>query len=263
MNRSALPDIAFLKRLADAAAGETLPLFRSSGLVDNKQEGGFDPVTAADRQAEAVIRALIEETYPDDGIIGEEQGTVRPDASRVWIIDPIDGTRAFISGLPVWGTLVGLKVDGKARIGFMAQPFTGELFVADGERSYLLRDGHAPQLLSTRKHLTMAEATVFTTTPVLFSPGRKRDAFDRLEGSVRLSRYGCDCYAFAMLAAGFADIVVEGGLKTYDIAALIPIIEQAGGVVTTWDGGDPIDGGDVVAAATPALHAAALEILNR
>jgi histidinol phosphatase-like enzyme (inositol monophosphatase family) len=262
MSLQKLPDIAFLQRLAAAAAGETLPLFRSTSLIENKDADGFDPVTAADKQAEAAIRALIEREFPDDGIIGEEFGAVRQTSPHVWIIDPIDGTRAFISGLPVWGTLVGLRVDGNAQIGFMSQPYTGELFVADGEKSQLLRDGHAPMRLATRKDHTVAEATLFTTTPALFQ-GATREAYDRLEGKVRLARYGCDCYAFAMLAAGFADIVIEAGLKTYDIAALIPLIEQAGGVVTTWDGTNAVDGGDVIAAATPKLHAAALDILNR
>ena len=263
MTQQKLPDVAFMQRLAAAAAAETLPLFRSAALIENKDLDGFDPVTAADKQAEGAIRALIEQEYPEHGIIGEEFGAVRQNASHVWIIDPIDGTRAFISGLPVWGTLVGLKVDGAARAGFMSQPYTGEFFVADGERSRLMRDGHAPVTLSTRKHHSVAEATLFTTTPALFGTGSMREAWDRLESKVRLSRYGCDCYAFAMLAAGFTDIVIDPGLKTYDIAALIPLIEQAGGVVTTMDGGTAINGGDVVAAATPELHAATLDIMNR
>ncbi|QKV20357.1 histidinol-phosphatase [Oricola thermophila] len=262
MNTRRLPDIAFLQRLAAAAAAETLPLFRNPALVENKDSEGFDPVTAADKQAETAIRSLIEHEFPEHGIVGEEHGTIRSEHPLVWIIDPIDGTRAFISGLPVWGTLVGLKIDGLARIGFMSQPYTGELFVADGDRSLLLRDGATPVTLATRKNHTVSDATLFTTTPALFS-GATRDAYDRLEEKVRLARYGCDCYAFAMLAAGFADIVIEAGLKTYDIAALIPLVEQAGGVVTTWDGGNAVDGGDVVAAATPQLHAAALDILNR
>jgi len=257
-----LPDIDFLRRLAAAAAGETLPLFRSASLIENKDADGFDPVTAADKQAEAAIRALIEQEFPDDGIIGEEFGAVRQTSSHVWIIDPIDGTRAFISGLPVWGTLVGLKIDGHAQIGFMSQPYTGEFFVADGEKSQLLRDGQAPVRLATRKHQTISEATLFTTTPALFH-GETRQAYDRVERKVRLARYGCDCYAYAMLAAGFADIVIEPGLNAYDIAALIPLIEQAGGVVTTWDGGNAVNGGDVIAAASPELHAAALDIFNR
>jgi len=263
MVREILPDVTFMQRLAAAAAAETLPLFRSAAMVENKQDGGFDPVTAADRQAEAAIRALIEETYPEHGIIGEEYGAVRETASHVWIIDPIDGTRAFISGLPVWGTLVGLRIDGVATAGFMSQPFTGEFFVADGEKSMLIRGDEAPVPLSTRKHTSLSEATIFTTTPALFGTGAKREAWNHLETQVKLTRYGCDCYAFAMVAAGFVDIVVDPGLNAYDIAALIPLIEQAGGVVTTLDGGNAVNGGDIIAAATPALHAGALEILNR
>jgi myo-inositol-1(or 4)-monophosphatase len=263
MTRQILPDVTFMQRLAAAAAAETLPLFRSSAFVDNKQDGGFDPVTAADRDAEAAIRAVIEETYPDHGIIGEEHGAVRESASHVWIIDPIDGTRAFISGLPVWGTLVGLRVDGVATAGFMSQPFTGEFFVADGEKSMLLRGGDAPVRLSTRKHQALSDATIFTTTPALFGTGAKRDAWNRLENEAKLARYGCDCYAFAMVAAGFVDIVIDPGLNAYDIAALIPLIEQAGGLVTTLEGGNAVGGGDIIAAATPALHEAALDIFNR
>jgi fructose-1,6-bisphosphatase/inositol monophosphatase family enzyme len=163
--------------------------------------------------------------------------------------------------LPVWGTLVGLKVDGHARSGFMSQPFTGEMFVADGTQSVLMRGTEPAETLSTRKAASLDDAILFTTTPTLYE-GPGREAYDRLEARVRLARYGCDCYAFAMLAAGFADIVVEPGLQTYDIAALIPLIEQAGGVVTTWAGKNAVDGGDVIAAATPELHAAAIEILN-
>jgi myo-inositol-1(or 4)-monophosphatase len=256
-----LPDVAFMQQLAAAAAVETLPLFRAGSAIDNKDSLGFDPVTAADRQAEAAIRSLIEAAYPEHGIIGEEYGAVRQDSSHVWIIDPIDGTRAFISGLPVWGTLVGLAVDGHARAGFMSQPFTGEFFVADGERSWLQRDGTDPVRLATRKKHGLADATLFTTSPALYQGG-KRVAYDRLETMVRLPRYGCDCYAFAMLAAGFVDIVVDPGLQTYDIAALIPLIEQAGGVVTTCDGENALSGGDVVAAATPELHGQVLDVLN-
>lgn len=256
-----LPDLDFLQRLAAAAAAETLPLFRADSAVDNKLSAGFDPVTEADRRAETAIRAVIEEAFPEHGIIGEEFGAVRSGADSVWIIDPIDGTRAFISGLPVWGTLVGLKVGGNARAGFMSQPFTGELFVADGSATYLIRGDAAPQRIRTRRGRSLSEATIFTTTPALYEVDKRR-AFDRLEEAVQLSRYGCDCYAFAMVAAGHADIAIEPGLNTYDIAALIPVVEQAGGIVTTWDGDNAVDGGDVIAAATPELHEAALATLR-
>ncbi|MHC5234060.1 histidinol-phosphatase [Brucella sp. LJL56] len=258
-----LIDKAFFSEVAAAAARETLPRFRRLTEIDNKYSVGFDPVTEADRAAERAIRAVIGSAFPDHGILGEEYGPENIDRSHVWVIDPIDGTRAFISGLPVWGTLLGLTVDGDAKAGMMSQPFTGELFYSDGNGAYLERNGgeDTPRRLSVRKNAALADATMFTTTPALFK-GKSRKRFDRLEGAVRLSRYGVDCYAFAMLAGGFADIVVEAGLQPYDIVALIPLIEQAGGVVTQRDGGPAEKGGDVVAAATPELHRAALDLLN-
>ncbi|MBO0661378.1 histidinol-phosphatase [Jiella sp. MQZ9-1] len=254
------PDSTFLLELADAADRETLPRFRAGGGVDNKLgAGAFDPVTEADRAAETAIRAHIAARFPDHAILGEEFGE-RPGNLRQWVIDPIDGTRAFITGLPVWGTLVGHYVEGRARLGLMSQPFTGERFYADGAGAFLKRGDGAPQQLATRKAERLAGATLFTTSPRLFS-GDLLPRFEALEGAVRLSRYGTDCYAFAMLAAGHVDLVVESGLKPYDIAALIALIEQAGGVVTTISGDRPEQGGDIVAAATPELHAAACAIL--
>lgn len=252
----------FMRRIAAAAAAETLPRFRQAGLAsDNKLVGGFDPVTEADREAEQAIRALIRQTFPDHGILGEEFGIENGDSRHVWVIDPIDGTRAFISGLPLWGTLVGLTDSGDAVAGMMSQPFTGELFWADDETSRYDGPGGARQL-ATRKTASLTEATMCTTTPALFL-GAKRETYDRLERTVRLARYGTDCYAYAMLAAGNIDLVVETELQPYDIVALVPIIEQAGGVITRWDGGPAEKAGDIVAAATPQLHAAALEMLNR
>jgi len=250
----------FMRRMAEAAAAETLPRFRQSGLVSNKLEAGFDPVTEADREAEKALRALIRAEYSDHGIHGEEFGIENGDASHVWVIDPIDGTRAFISGLPLWGTLVGLNFEGDAVAGMMSQPFTGELFWADEEGSNYEGPG-GPRRLRTRDTNVLAEATMCTTTPALFQ-GRMREAYDRVEHAVRLARYGTDCYAYAMVAAGQVDLVVETSLQPYDIVALVPIIEKAGGVISTWDGGPAEKAGDIVAAATPALHAAALELLN-
>ncbi len=250
----------FLFALATVAAKETLPRFRQRGTIDNKYEIGFDPVTEADRAAETAIRALIEKTFPEHGILGEEHGSVRLDHDQVWVIDPIDGTRAFISGLPVWGTLIGLKEKEIAKTGLMSQPFTGELFFSLNGVSYLVKDD-LEQVLRTRETTLLKDATLFTTTPHLFK-GKERERFDRLESQVQLSRYGCDCYAYAMLAAGFIDLVVETGLKPYDIVALIPIIENAGGVITCCDGSRPEKAGDIIAAATPELHKAALDIMN-
>lgn len=250
----------FMRRIAQAAAAETLPRFRRRGDVANKEEGGFDPVTEADREAERAIRAVIKARFPDHGILGEEHGRENADASHVWVIDPIDGTRAFISGLPVWGTLVGLTVDGEAVAGLMSQPFTGELFYADARGSFYEGPG-GNRRLQTRKTTVLAEATMFTTTPALFR-GVARNRYDELEKMVRLARYGTDCYAFAMIAAGTVDIVADPGLQSYDIVGLIPIIEMAGGVVTTFEGGPAEPGGDIIAAATPELHALAMERLR-
>ena len=249
----------FMRRIAAAAAAETLPRFRAPGEIANKVAGGFDPVTEADREAERVIRALIEAEFPDHGILGEEHGAHNTDASHVWIIDPIDGTRAFISGVPVWGTLVGLTIDGDSVAGMMSQPFTGELYYADGTGSFYEGPG-GPRRLASRQTADLADATMFTTTPALFK-GELRTRYDRLEQAVRLPRYGTDCYAFAMVAAGHADIAVDAGLQSYDIVALIPVIEQAGGVITTWTGGAPENGGDIIASANAALHDKALKLI--
>ncbi len=253
--------VEFFRRIAAAAEKETLPRFRRYGDVLNKLEGGFDPVTEADREAEQAIRALIRAEHPGHGMLGEEFGSENVTSDHVWVIDPIDGTRSFISGIPLWGTLVGLTERGDAVAGMMAQPFIGELFYAiGGEAWYESPDGER-QRLSTRKTVLLAEATLCTTTPALFQ-GDRRAAYDRLEKAVRLARYGTDCYAYAMLAAGNVDLVVEVGLQPYDIVALIPIIEAAGGVVTEWSGGPAEEGGGIVAAATPELHAAAMAMLH-
>lgn len=254
-------DAAFMRRLAEAAAAETLPRFRDRGMVTNKLSSGFDPVTEADRQAEKAIRAVIAAEFPEHGILGEEFGAENAGSRHVWVIDPIDGTRSFISGVPLWGTLVGLTVDGDAVAGMMAQPYIGELFFAT-EAGAFYEGPRGKGTLSTRPTRRLADATLCTTTPALFKDGR-RAAFDRLEQSVRLSRYGTDCYAYCMIAAGHVDLVVEVELQSYDIVALIPIIERAGGKVTDWDGGPAEAGGGIVAAATPELHQAALELLHR
>ncbi len=255
-----LPDRAFFDRLADAARAETLPRFRTGTGVVNKLDAGFDPVTEGDRAAETAIRSLIEAHFPEHGILGEEHGNVGLDRDYVWVIDPIDGTRAFISGLPVWGTLIGLYHKGEAVMGLMDQPFTGErYFAADGVATY--RGPGGDSVLTSRKGVGLSDAILFTTSPHLF-PGATRAAFESLQQKVQLFRYGCDCYAFALLAAGHVDIVVEGGLKPYDVGGLIPLIEQAGGVITAWDGGPAEMGGEIIAAGSPELHAAALAVLQ-
>ena len=256
-----LPEIAFFDAIAEAAAAETLPRFRMPASVDNKHDAGFDPVTEADREAERVIRRVIAEHYPDHGILGEEHGNVGLDRDYVWVIDPIDGTRAFISGLPVWGTLVGLYHKGRAVMGMMDQPFTGERFIGGPGGAIVRRKGKITPL-RTRTGVKLDQATMMTTSPLIF-PSEREPGYKRIENAVRLARYGCDCYAYAMVASGHVDLVVESGLKAYDVGGLIPLIEHAGGVMTTWSGGRPENGGDIVASGSAALHEAALDLLNR
>nr|CAD6408334.1 histidinol-phosphatase [Rhizobium sp. Q54] len=254
------PDRAFFYALADAAKAETLPRFRTGAYVTNKLEGGFDPVTEGDQAAESAIRALIEQRFPDHGILGEEHENIGLDRENIWIIDPIDGTRAFISGVPVWGTLIGFQSGGRSVMGLMDQPFTGERYFADGERSwYSGPDGE--RQIRTRACERLSQAILFTTSPHIFT-GQDAERYRAVERHVRLFRYGTDCYAYALLASGHVDLVIENSLKPYDVGALIPLIEHAGGVITTWDGGRPEGGGNIVAAGSRALHEQAMSILN-
>ncbi len=256
----------FMHRLCDAAHHETLSRFRVNTVVDNKLDEEFDPVTEGDRKAEEVIRTLINKSYPGHGIMGEEFGSENLDADHIWIIDPIDGTRAFISGVPVWGTLICLAVSGRAELGIMHQPFTGERYFSDGSVSWYLGPGvKSRKRLQTRKCRSVGSAVMMTTSPKIFKPD-EIVAYERVEGKTRLTRYGCDCYAYCMLAAGQIDLVVEAGLKPYDIAALVPIIRDAGGIVTDWQGQpvDVLDTGDhqIIAAGCVGVHEEALALLN-
>ncbi|MEO0545119.1 MAG: histidinol-phosphatase [Pseudomonadota bacterium] len=251
----------FFQKLAAVAAPPALSQFRSQIGVENKSATDFDPVTEADQNTERVIRDHIRAHFPDHGILGEEYGIEKADAEYVWVIDPIDGTRAYISGLPTWGTLVGLTQKGRAIAGFMSQPYIGETFMGTPGGSYLSKDGQELVPLHVSDTTTLSDAKLMTTTPALFVGDLSARYFE-LEKRVRLPRYGFDCYAYAMLASGHVDLVVEPGLQSYDIVGLIALIEQAGGIITDWDGGRPEDGGNIVAAATGALHDATLEILN-
>lgn len=253
----------FFAALAEIVEREALPFFRQHLAIRNKNKKGFDPVTLADVRIEQKLREYIAVHFPDHGIYGEEEGMQGEDCEYVWVIDPIDGTRSFISGIPLWGTLVGLLRNGGAVAGMMTQPFTKELFFTSAEEagSFFQRDGGAVQPLAVSKTVKLADATLFSTAPSLFDE-KTGPAFQRLEQSVRLSRFGSDCYAFTMLAAGFVDLVVETGLKPYDIVALIPIIEKAGGIVSQWNGERAEKGGDIIAASTPELYEAALQQLS-
>jgi histidinol phosphatase-like enzyme (inositol monophosphatase family) len=248
---------------ADAAARHTLAGFRTPLAVDNKWEIGFDPVTAADRDAEIAVREILAQRFPDHGIIGEEWDPKASSGDYDWIVDPIDGTRAFISGVPVWGTLIGLMHKGRAVAGLMAQPFTGEMWIAVGGKGEFIRGGQS-KVLRTSGVTELKRAKMTATSPDLFNrPGRDYSAqWSRIYASTLQTRWGLDCYGYCLLASGTIDLVVEAGLKNVDIAPLIPVIEAAGGVVTTWDGGPAEEGGNCLASATPELHAAALRAIN-
>jgi myo-inositol-1(or 4)-monophosphatase len=251
---------AFVDRLANVAGEAVLPFFRTTIGVENKgTKGGFDPVTAADRAGESAMRQVIKSTFPSHGIIGEEFGSEAADAEYVWVLDPIDGTRGFITGLPTWGTLIGLLKGGTAVYGVMSQPFTKERFWGDGGAAHS-KGPLGERKLRVRSCATLSDAIMSSTSPRLFA-GKELKAFEALEAATRHTRYGGDCYAYCMLAAGQLDLVVETDLKPYDIVALIPIIEGAGGVVTDWNGGPATNGGSVIAAGDRRVHAAALELL--
>lgn len=258
-NWPAHPLSGFIDTLADAASAAILPHFRSNHIVENKLAEGFDPVTEADKAAERAMRTLINDCHRDHGILGEEYGPENLDADNVWVLDPIDGTRAFITGLPTWGTLVGLTTGGKPSLGLMAQPYVGERYCGDTKTSWYTGPLGTRQL-SCRSCGTLSEAVMMTTSPSLF-PGDEREVYDSIERDVRLARYGTDCYAYCMVAAGMADVVIESGLQAYDIAALVPVIEGAGGRVTTWSGGSPANGGQILATGDPVLHEIILERL--
>jgi histidinol phosphatase-like enzyme (inositol monophosphatase family) len=246
--------------LADAARDATLAHFRGAGLTaDNKDATGFDPVTVADREAEQAMRAVLAERRPDDAILGEEFGQKAGTSGLTWVLDPIDGTRAFLSGAPTWGVLIAVGGSDGPQLGVIDQPYIGERFVGGFGQAW----AEGPQgrrALATRGPRGLDEAILFTTFPEVGSAA-ERAGFDDLAGRVRLTRYGLDCYAYALVAAGQIDLVVEAGLQAYDIQGPMAVIEAAGGIVTDWRGGPAKDGGRIVAAANRQIHAAALAVL--
>jgi myo-inositol-1(or 4)-monophosphatase len=266
-NKMGLVDFSeFVDELANLSGDVILPFFRTALAADDKSGGGvFDPVTEADRAAETAMRRRIAASFPSHGVIGEEFGADRPGAEYVWVLDPIDGTKSFISGLPLWGTLIGLQHRGRPCFGMMNQPFTRERFSGDGQAARWrgLSPKGTPQerKLRTRPCSTLGKATVMTTHPGLLTDGAL-EPFQRIEAQARLSRYGGDCYAYCALASGQVDLVIESGLKPHDVAALIPIVQGAGGVMTTWTGEDAAKGGAIVACGDPHLHEQTLRILT-
>ncbi len=261
MTPGAPTDLEIAHLLADTARAVILPYFRNPGLeADNKLQTGFDPVTIADREAETAMRAVLQRLRPDDAIWGEEFGQQPGSSGRTWVLDPIDGTRGFISGTPTWGVLIALSDADGPFLGIIDQPYTGERFVgAPGVAEMTGPQGVTP--LRTKQTRTLDQAIVFTTFPEV-GTAQERAAFNAVSARAKLTRYGMDCYAYALLAAGQIDLVVEAGLNAYDIQAPIAVVQAAGGVATDWQGNPAHQGGRVLAAANPTLHAAALETLR-
>jgi len=253
---------AFILELGAVAAEVILPLFRAEHGLENKAEKGFDPVTRADREAEAAIRRAITARFPDHGVIGEEHGEDRPDAEFVWVLDPVDGTRAFIAGLPLWTTLIGLRFQGKPVLGSIGQSFLGEIYIGHPGGSRLVTSsGETP--LKVRSCPKLTDAIIATTDPEMCFRPAEAEAWAGMRRATRLARLGCDAYAYAMVAAGTMDMVVEAGLKTWDIAAALPVIEGAGGVVTDWRGEPwPVQGGQIAIFGDRACLDEALAILG-
>ena len=254
--------VAVAETLADAARRVTLEHFRRGDLTaDSKEADRFDPVTVADRAAEDAMRALLAELRPEDGILGEERGQHQGTSGLTWVLDPIDGTRAYLSGTPTWGVLIGLTDADGPVLGIIDQPYIGERFIgAPGGARLSGPHGGAP--LRTRAPRPLAEAIIFTTFPEVGTP-EEGTAFHRLSRRCKLVRYGMDCYAYGLVAAGQIDLVVEAGLQSYDIVAPIAVIEAAGGIVTDWKGRPAHNGGRVIAAANAAVHAEALALLSQ
>ncbi|AVW90382.1 inositol monophosphatase family protein [Celeribacter baekdonensis] len=253
--------IATAHAAADVAREVTLTYFRGTGLgTTSKKDAGFDPVTVADRGSEQAMRALIEARRPQDGIMGEEFGPKTGSSGLTWVLDPIDGTRGFISGTPTWGVLIALRDADEALFGIIDQPYIGERFLGGFGLSEMTGP-HGTRVLGVRSGVALGDAVIFSTFPEVGSEVEGR-AFHDLAARCKLTRYGMDCYAYALLAAGQIDLVVEAGLQSYDILGPLAVIEAAGGIVTDWQGGPALEGGRVVAAASKELHEAALAVLS-
>jgi len=255
----------FALALMKSSGKLVLPFYRRPIDIEDKNFAlgiaEFDPVTAADKAVEDLIRREVERRYPDHGILGEEYGSTRPDAPYQWIIDPIDGTRAFMMGLPTWGTLIGLAHNGKPVLGVMGQAFTNEVFwsTRDGAWTSGPLGQHA---LRVRPCASLATAILGCTSPSLFKTTHERARFEAIVPRTKMMRYGGDCYLYALVAAGQVDLVIEAGLKSFDVAALIPIIERAGGIITTWSGSPALEGGQIIAAGDRRVYDEAMALLN-
>ncbi len=256
--------LEFAYDMALAAGKAIRPHFRTAlQVADKGGPRGYDPVTVADRAAEAVIRARIERAHPDHGIRGEELGWRKGTSRYTWVIDPIDGTRSFILGQMHWATLIALHDGRRVVVGVAHQPYVGESFLAEAGAAAEWRRGRERRRLHTRRCRSLEEAVLASTDPTMFRTNRDRAAFRRVADRVRLTRWGGDCYAYCLLAMGLIDVVIESSLHAYDIQALIPIVESAGGTITAWDGRPCEEGGSVVACGDRDLHQKVLKRLAR
>ena len=250
--------LPFAHGLADAAAGIVRRYYRAPVSVETKAD--TSPVTIADREAERALRDLIRRRFPEHGIDGEEFGAERPDAEFVWHLDPIDGTKSFITGRPLFGTLIGLSRAGRPLLGVIDQCILHERWVgvADGVTTW------NDQVVRVRPCPKLDQAILYATSPLMFQPGAERAAFERVAEAVRYPLFGSDCYAYGLVALGFADLIVEADLDAHDFMPLVPVVESAGGIMTDWQGRalTPASDGRIVAAGDPRLHAAALARLG-
>jgi histidinol phosphatase-like enzyme (inositol monophosphatase family) len=259
--------LAFAHKLADAAGAVIRPYFRRGLDVDDKGAAkgqDFDPVTAADRGAEEALRKMIRAERPKDAILGEEYGATDGTSGRRWVLDPVDGTRAFITGHHMWGTLIALEEGGKRVLGIIDQPVLRERFIGyPGTAELITPEDSAP--LKTRDCARLSEAIVTTTHPWNYFDDAEEAGFVRVASAARMSRFGGDCYGYALLAAGYTDLVIESGLRPWDVAALVPVVENAGGVVTDWQGnalGTEASHFAIIAAGDRRVHAEAVKLLN-
>jgi myo-inositol-1(or 4)-monophosphatase len=253
--------IAFAHRLADASGAVIRPFFRRR--IDVAHKAGvhaFDPVTEADKGAERAIRDLLARERPDDAILGEEFGAQAGTSGYRWVLDPLDGTRAFITGRHEWGSLIALEKDGMPMLGVLDQPVLGERFVGVNGAAALHQAGQVTPL-KTRACSDLKDAILCATDPFAYFNSDQRAGFQRVSKAARMTRFGGDCYLFAALALGFVDLIIEAGFHPWDIAALIPLVEGAGGIVTSWSGGDCRDGVTILAAGDARIHRAAMALL--
>ncbi len=252
----------FARTMADQAAAAILPYFRNDNRIDIKPDVVWDPVTEADRAGERIMRAMIEEHFPDHGINGEEFGRKEGRSGLTWILDPVDGTRAFICGMPTWTTLIGLSLEGVPKLGMMNQPYVGECFFGNPSGAWCDYRG-AKKKLAVKPRRALAEAIFSTTAPELYRTEGEKRILAALSKATRLTRYSGDAYFFSLMAAGQIDIAIDARMQPYDIAPLIPIIEGAGGCVSTWSGSPAANGGDVASASHPELLDEVLDLISK